>query len=219
MRTIALLARKGGAGKTTLGTHLALAAHLRGERVMLADSDPQRSASEVLKARSDEGPQVIGTSGAKLFALKVAAQRMEVDTLVIDTPAGADQDLGHAMVLADLCLVVVRPTFLDIAAAVQTTDILRRLNRPTLIVLNQAPPKRAGAEMAAVVKAHEALRFTRMPLAGEVVRSRFAFQTALATGRSVEELWRGSPAADEIVALWERVDGYGYAAAERARWA
>ena len=30
MRTIALLARKGGVGKTTLATHLALAAHRRG---------------------------------------------------------------------------------------------------------------------------------------------------------------------------------------------
>jgi len=219
MRTIALLARKGGAGKTTLGTHMALAAYLRGERVMLADSDPQRSATEVLKARADEGPQVVGTSGPKLFALKVAAQRMDVDTLVIDTPAGADQDLGHAMVLADLCLVVVRPTFLDIAAAVQTTDILRRLNRPAFIVLNQAPPRRAGVEMAPVVKAQEALRFTRVPVADEIIRSRFAFQTALASGRSVEELWPGSPAADEVTGLWERVDAYGYAAAERMRWA
>src|SRR5258706_7031506 len=152
MRTIAFLARKGGAGKTTLAAHMAIAAHLRGRRVMLADSDTQRSSVEVVNARSDEGPQVMATTGPKLFALKMAAQRAGVETLVIDTPAGADQDLGHAMVLADLSVVVVRSTFLDIAAAVQTTDILRRLGRPRLIVLNQAPPTRAGIEMTAGTK-------------------------------------------------------------------
>jgi chromosome partitioning protein len=211
MRTIALLARKGGAGKTTLATHMALAAHLRGHRVMLADADSQRSATDVLRPRAGDGPQVIGTSGAKLFALKVAAQRAGIDTFVIDTPAGADQDIGHAMVLADLCVVVVRPTFLDIAAAVQTTDILRRLNRPTLIVLNQAPPMRAGVELSPVIKAREALRFTRMPIADEVIRSRFAYQTALSMGRSVEEVWPTSPAAAEIADLWAHVAGLAYA--------
>jgi chromosome partitioning protein len=212
MRTIALLARKGGAGKTTLAAHMAFAAHLRGQRVMLADADPQRSATEVLKARCDEdGPQVMQTSGPKLFALKVAAQRAGVETLIIDTPSGAEQDIGHAMVLADLSVVVVRPTFLDIAAAVQTTDMLRRLNRQSLIVLSQSPPTRAGAEHAAVEKARQALRFTRMPVADEVIQARYAYQTALSTGRSVEELWPNSPAAEEIDALWGCVANLAYA--------
>ena len=211
MRTIAFLARKGGAGKTTLAAHMAIAAHLRGRRVMLADSDTQRSSVEVVNARSDEGLQVMATTGPKLFALKMAAQRAGVETLVIDTPAGADQDLGHAMVLADLSVVVVRPTFLDIAAAVQTTDILRRLGRPSLIVLNQAPPTRAGIEMTAVTKSREALRFTRMPAADEVIRSRTAYQTALSLGRSVEELWPKSPAAEEMAELWDHVASLAFA--------
>jgi chromosome partitioning protein len=217
MRTIALLARKGGAGKTTLATHMALAAHLRGQRVMVADADPQRSATDVLKGRGEDGPQVVATTGAKLFALQVAAQRTGAETLVIDTPAGAEQDIGHAMVLADLCLVVVRPTFLDIAAAVQTTDILRRLNRPAVIVLNQAPPTRNGVELSQVVKTREALRFTRMPVADQIIRSRFAYQTALSMGRSVEEVWPGSVAADEIIALWNALGALAAGAGERSR--
>ena len=36
MRTIAVIARKGGSGKTTIATHLALAAHLRGYKTLLA---------------------------------------------------------------------------------------------------------------------------------------------------------------------------------------
>ena len=48
MRTIAVIALKGGSGKTTLATHLALAAHLRGQDVLVADTDPQASAKDVV---------------------------------------------------------------------------------------------------------------------------------------------------------------------------
>jgi len=88
MRTIAVIARKGGSGKTTLATHLALAGHLRGRSVVLADADPQRSSTETLRLRTAPGPRVIETSGPKLFALKVASMREGADLLVIDTPAG-----------------------------------------------------------------------------------------------------------------------------------
>src|SRR4051812_5266298 len=126
MRTIAVIARKGGSGKTTVATHLALAAHLRGLKTLLADTDPQRSASEVLRARQLPGPDRVDTSGPKLFALQVSAMRAGVDALVIDTPAGSEEEASHAMVLADLSLLILRPTFLDLAAAVHTVDIIRR---------------------------------------------------------------------------------------------
>jgi anion-transporting ArsA/GET3 family ATPase len=87
MRTIAVIARKGGSGKSTVAVHLALAAHLRGMSVMLADTDAQRSASQILRNRSQSSPRVVGTSGAKLFPLQLQAQREGVDVLVIDTPA------------------------------------------------------------------------------------------------------------------------------------
>ncbi len=78
MRTIAVIARKGGSGKSTVALHLALAAHLRGRSVLVADTDAQRSASQVLKGRQGSGPAVAETSGAKLFALQLAAMRSGV---------------------------------------------------------------------------------------------------------------------------------------------
>jgi Mrp family chromosome partitioning ATPase len=41
MKTIAIISQKGGAGKTTLGIHLAVAAELRGMKTALFDLDPQ----------------------------------------------------------------------------------------------------------------------------------------------------------------------------------
>ena len=205
MRTIAVIARKGGSGKTTVAVHMAIAAHLRGRRTLLADSDPQRSSSVVLKARRSDGPQVLETSGPKLFALQVAALRSDIDLLLIDTAAGAEEEVAHAIVLADLSLLVIRPTFLDFAAAIRTADVLRRLHKPGVIVLNQAPVSRSGAEPPLVKKAHEALRLMRLPVAPTILRARAAYQSALETGCSAEELPPG-PASEEVAQLWGFVE-------------
>jgi len=212
MRTIAVIARKGGSGKTTVAVHLAIASHLRGRRTLLADSDPQRSSSTVLKARRGSGPDYCETSGLKLFALQVGALREGVEALVIDTPAGAEDDLAHAIVLADLSLLVIRPTFLDFAAAIRTADVLRRLHRPGLIILNQAPVSRSGTEPPLVKKAHEALRLMRLPVAPTILRARSAYQSALETGCSAEELGP-STAAQEVAELWNFVARLTFGAA------
>ncbi|MFI4976761.1 MAG: AAA family ATPase [Caulobacterales bacterium] len=205
MRTLAVVARKGGSGKTTLSVHLAIAAHLRGLKAVLADADPSRSASDVLRARAGAGPMRMETAGPKLFALQVASARAGADLMVIDTPAGPEQDLGHAVVVADLTLLVVRPTFLDIACAVRTVEVARRLNRPAMLVLNQALCPRNGWEAPSVAKTLEAFRFTGLPVAKTILRSRTAYQIAVASGQSAEEQ-AGCAAAREFAALWSEVD-------------
>lgn len=204
MQTVAVVARKGGSGKTTLAVHLALAGHLRAIRTLLADADPQRSASEALRGRLLPGPKVVETNGPKLFALQDMARRVGHELLIIDTPCGPEQDVASAIAVADLTLIVVRPTFLDIAGAVRSIDTARRLGRPAQIVINQAHAPRAGREPASVTKAIEALRFTGMPVCPEVIRSRAVMQTALTAGRSVEEFGR-SRAEQDMAALWRHV--------------
>ena len=98
MRTIAVIARKGGSGKTTVCVHLALAAHLRGLRTVLADTDAQGSAVEVLKGRVQAGPASLMTNGAQLLSLQIDSQRAGVDALLIDTPAVLEEEIGAAVV-------------------------------------------------------------------------------------------------------------------------
>ena len=205
-RTITVAARKGGSGKSTIALHLALAAHLRGHHVMLADTDVQRSSTEALDARPDaDRLEAIPTRGTALRMLHAQAAARGVDYLIIDTPAGPGPDLTLAMMLSDLNLLVARPSFLDIAAAVRSFYEARTLDRPATILLNQAPPARNGQESAAVGRALEALRHTRLPAAPVIMHARTAFQTAVARGCSVEELG-ASPAADEVAALWRHVE-------------
>ncbi|HEY5107086.1 MAG TPA: AAA family ATPase [Caulobacteraceae bacterium] len=212
MRTIAVIARKGGSGKTTVATHLALAAFLRGYDTVLADADPQGSASEALRGRRGPGPVLTQVAGAELLALQIASVRGGVDALIVDTPATIESEIAHAIVLADLSLLVIRPTFLDIAAAVQTSEIIRRLRRPGLILLNQAPPPRAGVEPPAVKQALAALRYMRLPVVPAAIRSRAVYQSALASGRSAEETTGDAAAASEIGEVWAFVERFAFGA-------
>jgi chromosome partitioning protein len=211
VKTLAVMSRKGGAGKTTVAVNLTLAARAMGVRAVLADADPMRSAHEVLRGREEASSLLVETSASKLFALTQASSRSGVDLLVIDTPAAPEADVAEAVKVADLCLAVARPTYLDLAAAVLSVAVIQRLGREGLIVLNQCAPARAGVEPPSVVKAFEALRFAHLPVAPTAVRARMVYQTAFAQARSVLEIDPDGSAAREVQMLfghvWRRLNG------------
>ncbi|KQZ19009.1 MULTISPECIES: ParA family protein [Caulobacter] len=215
MKTLAVISRKGGAGKTTLAINLSLTAHLAGWKVLVADIDPQRSASDALRARAAPGPALAEINAGKLFQARSQALHDAYDVMLIDTPAAPDADVAVAVNSADLCVLVCRPTFLDIASVARSAEMVRRLGKAGLIVLNQAPSKRGGAEPASVQKAIEALRFCGLPIAPVGLRSRTLYQQAIARGLSVGEWDAQAPAAREVDRLWSHVaallalDGHG----------
>lgn len=203
VKTIAVVSRKGGAGKTTVAVNLTLAARAAGIKAVLADADPLRSASEVLRERDEAAGLLFETSSAKLFALTQASRRSGAELLIIDTPAAPESDAAEAVRCADLCLAVSRPTYLDIAAAVRSVAIINRLGREGMIVLNQCPPARAGVEPPTVVKAFDALRFAGLPVALTPLRARVVYQTAFDQGRSVMEIEGADQAAQEVRDLFD----------------
>ena len=205
MKTVAVISRKGGAGKTTVAVNLAVSAFRAGRKTMLADIDPQRSSFDALRARTIDGPALAGISAGKLFHTKSQAAHDGFELLVVDTPAAPDSDVVQAVNSADLCLLVCRPTFLDIASVARSAEFVRSLGKPGLIILNQAPPKRGGLEPVTVQKAVQALRFCSLPVASVGLRARAAYQQSIAHGRSVGEWDANSAGAIEIARLWENV--------------
>jgi chromosome partitioning protein len=104
--------------------------------------------------------------------------------------------------MADVALIVVRPTCIDLAASVRTGDMVQRLRRPAMVILNQAPPARGGIERPSVEDALSALRYTNLDIAPTILRTREAYHCALAGGCSAEELDPTGAAGREIAALW-----------------
>ena len=69
MKTIAIISQKGGAGKTTIGIHLAVAAEKRGMNTALFDLDPQASASSWSDKRNQPSPAVVSAQATRLPGL------------------------------------------------------------------------------------------------------------------------------------------------------
>jgi len=205
MRTLAVISRKGGVGKTTVSLNLAVAAHQAGLKTVIADLDAQRSAMAWARMRTLAGPAVVETSGGKLFTLWSAASHSGCELMVIDTPASAEAETLQALRLADLCLIVSRPNYFDVSALARSIELLRQFDKPGLIVLNQAPSRRLGVEPESVLKAVKALRLTGVPLSQMGLRLRAAFPASTALGLSVGELEPEGPAAREVAGVWTQV--------------
>lgn len=202
MRTIALLSSKGGTGKTTVALHLAAAAAASGRKTLIADLDPQRSACEWARDRKGSKPGVMETRSGCLFVAHQAAERGGVDLMVLDTAPSAGDEVAQAMRLADLSLIVVRPSALDLRAIARSAEMARRLNRPAVFVINQAPSRRRGKEPACIDRAIETLHAYGLPISPAGLRSRSVYQTAVARGLVAQEADPRSAAAAEVRALW-----------------
>lgn len=206
MKTLAILSRKGGAGKSTLAVHLAVQAVAGGLRVALVDMDPQRSAADWWRTREADAPELVEVHPGDLAAVVKAAEDAGVDLVICDTRPSAEADAQEAAESADLALVVVRPSILDLRAVNATVETVQAAGTPGLVVVNQAPPARGIAEAGITREAVGALQGFGVPVATTIIHARAAFASALIDGRAVLELEPAGKAAGEIAALWNELE-------------
>jgi chromosome partitioning protein len=200
MPAVALLAFKGGVGKTTLALHLAVAA---GD-ALLVDVDRQRSASGWWRTREAELPELVAGEAAGVGTAIAATKRAWV---IVDTAPAIDADARAVATTADLCLIPTRPAILDLRAIAGTVELVQNAGKPGVIVLNACPPGRGTAEAGIVTEARRALRAYGLPIAPVAVTQRAALSHALASGKAVTEFEPDGRAADEIKRLWRWVSG------------
>ena len=137
------------------------------------------------EGRRADGLRALATTPAKLFAAQGLATRTGLDAMVIDTAGMGDEDgVTDAIRIADLSLVVVRPTFLDLVVTAGTLEAVRRLGGVARVVLNQgAAASGIGVETPAMRQALAALEIDAAPRSRRVVlRTRIAYQKAVLSG-------------------------------------
>ena len=202
---ITVAQQKGGSGKTTLAVNLGVEFRRRGLRVALLDTDPQGSLGRwFLARRALMGEAGMEFSTASAWGVGYECEKLKklVDVVSVDTPPKVDADLRPALREADLVLVPVSESMVDLWATDGVFDLVAREGRRALIVMNRVKAgTRLGAEVAAA--AAEAC-----VVAGATLGHRVAYAETLGNGRSVSEV-RGAGAAevaalaDEVLALME----------------
>ena len=204
MKVIGLLSRKGGVGKTTLAVHLAVLAQQSGQRTLLIELDPQRSAAAWWRAREAETPALVETEPAELRTILEAARNDGVNLVVVNTRPSAEGDVAHVAALADLVLIPTRPAIFDLRAILGTLDVVKGAARRSLLVLNACPPARGVGEASIVTDARRALVAFGVPVASVAITSRAAFVAAPVVGMTASA--PQGKAAAEIRALWRIIE-------------
>jgi chromosome partitioning protein len=214
MKTIAIISQKGGVGKTTLATALAVAAQQDGKSVAVFDVDPQASATFWRDMREAEAPAVVSVQPVRLAHMLKAAAEAGTDLVVIDTPPIAKDTAFQAAEHADFILIPTKPAVLDVMAATETFKLVKRATeppRPSAVVVTFCPVQ--GREVPDTEEAILKLGATLAPIR---IHSRIAYSRAQQTGLAAMELEPSGKAADELQRLYAYVCMNLYAPAQEA---
>lgn len=194
MKTIALIAQKGGVGKTTIAVNLAVAV---GMRTALFDLDQQESAVIWADRRKDEMPHVEFLTERRLADGLKAAEKGKFDLAIIDTPPAAGPQAFTAAQAADLILIPCRPSLIDLDAIRRTAQLVKSAGVAAFVVFNAAPHSATTLLEDACAIVEESGLMT----APTVLRERSAYRAAWPIGKTVLETDPKGKAAREILTL------------------
>ncbi|MDX1539759.1 MAG: ParA family partition ATPase [Geminicoccaceae bacterium] len=219
---IAVVNQKGGAGKTTVSMQLAGTFGRRGRKVLVIDADPQATATRWAASAEDSQPFPAALSGLSAAGDKVHREARkyveDFELIVIDCPPAADSPVPQsALMVADLALVPVIPSPLDLWASVgigKVIDQIADLNdslQPRILV-NQCQLNTSLAR-----EALEVLPQYGIPLLQSRLHQRTAYRQAAVYGGTVHDLGPRAAAAiaevdalaDEVLAILHRVTAAG----------
>lgn len=194
--------QKGGSGKTTLAAHIAVALSKVAEGpVAVLDVDPQGSLGTWFEAREE----LLGEDQTGL-AFRTASgwgSRREAKSLarshefvVIDTPPKTDVEAKPAIDAADLVIVPIQPTPVDLWATGQTIQLAEREDTEAVLLLNRVPPRAALTQ-----EMTEAIAKSGFEIFEARLGNRTAFASSMGTGRTVMEVAPSGKASKEIAAF------------------
>jgi chromosome partitioning protein len=210
-RVIAVVNQKGGAGKTTVSMNLAGSFAHRSGKVLVVDADPQGTATRWAASASDDRlfpASVIGLSAANTKVHREVKKFVaDYDWIIIDCPPAADSPVPQsALLIADLALVPLIPSPLDMWAAVGIREVIYNVSaiNETLkarLVLNQYQGNTSLAKEALDILSQFGIELCQSRIA-----SRQVYRQSAVFGCAVHGFGaKGKEAIDEIECLTDEL--------------
>jgi chromosome partitioning protein len=203
MFTIAMIGQKGGGGKTTTGTALAVEAARADLAALIIDLDPQANAANWKDRRQAENPAVVASPVARLKPTLDVARQHGAEFVVIDTPAKSDSAAIDAARAADLVLIPVWPQIYHLETLPALSNLLRVAGDiPTYVILNGLHPQ--ATKQAEEAKAMIADIYA-LPVCPVHLCDRAVYADVPSIGKSAQEVDPQGKAAEEVKRLYDFV--------------
>ena len=202
---------KGGSGKTTVATHLAVMRARQGRDVLLIDADDQETATDFTALRNERLPEGAGYTSIKLTGASVRTETLRLakkyEDIVIDTGGRDTTSQRAALTVADKLIVPFVPRSFDVWTLEKVAGLVNEMRaaNPLLkayVFLNRADPQgRDNDEAAELLREATGLEFIDTPIG-----TRKAFGNAASRGLAVTELKQQDPkATQEMNALFRHI--------------
>jgi len=200
---------KGGSGKTTVATNLAVMRAGAGHDVLLIDADDQETATDFTVLRGERRGEGAGYTGIKLTGAAVRTETLKLKSkyhdIVIDTGGRDTTSQRAALAVSDVLLVPFVPRSFDIWTLEKVAELVEEMKtaNPSLrayTFINRADSRGSDNEDAAQVLRDS----TALALLPATLGQRKAFGNAAAEGLAVAELRPpDAKAVEEMAALYE----------------
>lgn len=203
MKTIVVAASKGGVGKTTLVAALAVEA-TRHATVAVMDLDPQLSLTRwhhLRMAEDEDSVPYLIEAGKRPEASIARAKKQKLDWLIIDTPGGSLTRMKLAVDSADLVVIPVRPSPIDVESMNAIVELCDIGAKPWAFVLNGV---QHNSHMTDGARTYLRTRFGNVLT--EEVQLNDLHVEAMLNGSTAGELDGSSDAARDIRSLWSTLD-------------
>jgi chromosome partitioning protein len=195
--------QKGGTSKTTAAINIAVESLAYGLETVLIDLDPQVSACDWKDIRGDRPPIVATTPVPHLERTLKAAGDNGADLVILDT-AGRTNDAALAAArAADLVIIPMAPSLIDLKTLGATLEIIRLGgSKPSRVLLSRV--RSVGTRHADTT---EWLTAQGVEVCPVTVGERVAYQDAYAQGKAVREIEPGGRASQEITEVYLYIAG------------
>lgn len=205
MKIITIGSTKGGVGKSTIATNLAVAAAAEGKRVLIVDADVQASSMAFRSVRESDDIKAMAITTPTLH--KDLTADLNFDIIIIDAGGRDSKVFRSAIAASDLVIIPVLPSVYDVWAAADTIELLREVRAhkdiDARILLNQLIPNSImGREALDSLQEYE----TEIPLMETKLFHRAAFKNAVMNGQGVIESEPSGKAAAEIKELFKEIN-------------
>ncbi len=198
-KVIAFSNQKGGSGKTTLSTNIAVLWSNSGYKVAVIDADAQKSLTYWLEERKKYyGDDDIGIDSYNFDTRNLIEEIKQIkrkyDFIIIDSPPSITFDTIQIIKASNKVFVPVQPSPLDLMATIPFLNIAKQENKSPMIFLNRVMP-RAKLTDAMILR----LRYAGAKIARSRISSKVIFAETFSVGRGVIDISVTSDAAKEII--------------------